>query len=249
MSKSVQKISIDVSNAGVYTPRVFAKSNDAGSRFIKVAMMENGEPLKIPIDYKIRANIQKSDGKHAYINCTNDENIITVPLSSQALASPGTAICDVSVLKDIHVLTSASFYIDVDKSVYDENAVESMDEYEELTRIVKEAKTDKHETLQAKNKAETMRDEAKAFRDDAQASKATAETHAISASNSKTAAEKAEANAQASEEDARASANKAETMRDETEALRDDAQRYAGAVAYNLMLDDDGYICLNYKED
>ena len=219
LSRSVQKISVDVSNAGVYTPRVFAKSNDAGSRFIKVAMLENGEPLEIPSEYKIRANIQKSDGKHVYINCTNDGNIITVPLSSQALASPGTAICDVSVLKDICVLTSASFYIDVDKRVYDENAVESMDEYEELTRLVKEAKTDKAEILDAKSKAETMRDEAKAFRDDAQASKATAETHASSANNSKAAAEKAEANAKASEKDSKASANKAETMRDEAKAF------------------------------
>ena len=86
----------------------------------------------------------------------------------------------------------------------------------------------------------------------ASAAAASAKEAASSASaawSSQTAAAKSESNAATSQKAAASSALASADSAAEAKEYRDAAAGYAGAATYSFMVDRDGYLCLNYKED
>lgn len=49
--------------------------------------------------------------------------------------------------------------------------------------------------------------------------------------------------------DAQTAANDAQTAASEAEGYKDQAAGYAGAASYSFLVDSEGFICLNYKEE
>ena len=79
-------------------------------------------------------NAQKPDGKHVYNTCTYSGSEVTVELTNQTLAAAGTAYCDIEVRTgdNTQLITSASFTIEIEKSMRSDDAILSANEFTEL---------------------------------------------------------------------------------------------------------------------
>lgn len=114
------------------TPRIYAKQYDKASRFITVRIMLGDEQLII--NSRCRLNAVKPDGKKCFAEGTvNEDGTVTFELTSNFLAIAGNIRCDVSVFDTDNneqiMLTSSTFYVVVEHSFYDENALISTDEW------------------------------------------------------------------------------------------------------------------------
>ena len=136
-----------VSNITVYfdnlvkniPPYLFAKQYDSNSRYIIVKMM--GSEGQYIVTSRCQLNATKPDGTHIYADGEiNQDGTVTFEISSNMLSAVGNVSCDVSIFDvddDSRVLlTSSTFYIVVDKSNYDEDAIESSDEFPALLNAI-----------------------------------------------------------------------------------------------------------------
>ena len=147
---------------------VQAKQGDKGTRFVRVSLTNNGAEFEIPSGVTVIANIQKPDRKFCFNECNLEENKVLVPLTNQALAVAGTAECDIEIRDGGGnlILSSQAFTIEIEKSMRDENAIESSNEFTALEKI---------------NAAEAARVKAEAARVEAEKKRVTAENGRVSA--------------------------------------------------------------------
>ena len=147
---------------------VQAKQGDKGTRFVRVSLTNNGAEFEMPSGVTVIANIQKPDRKFCFNECTLEENKVLVPLTNQALAVAGTAECDIEIRDGGGnlILSSQAFTIEIEKSMRDESAIESSNEFTALEKI---------------NAAEEARVKAEAARVTAENKRASAETSRASA--------------------------------------------------------------------
>ena len=114
---------------------IYAKQYDAKSRYI-IATIKNGY-RKIEINGAARFNAKKPDGTFFYTDCQiNDDSTVTVELDSQILSVDGEVSCDISIFDgDIPnrlILTTSTFFVIVEKSNYDLDAIKSSNIYVDL---------------------------------------------------------------------------------------------------------------------
>ena len=147
---------------------VQAKQGDKGTRFVRVSLTNNGAEFEMPSGVTVIANIQKPDRKFCFNECTLEENKVLVPLTNQALAVAGTAECDIEIRDGGGnlILSSQAFTIEIEKSMRDESAIESSNEFTALEKI---------------NAAEAARVKAEAARVEAEKKRVTAENGRVSA--------------------------------------------------------------------
>lgn len=117
---------------------VSAKQGDRQTRYIRVQLMNNGNEFNIPEEVTLIANIQKPDGHFCYNECANEENRVMVELTNQALAAAGTAHCDIEMRSKSGelILSSASFTIEIEKSMRNEDAILSCNEMTVLDKKI-----------------------------------------------------------------------------------------------------------------
>lgn len=118
---------------------VVAKQGDKATRFIRITLKNNGQDFEIPAGMKVIANIQKPDRKCCYNTCSYSGSTVTMELTNQALAVAGTAECDIEIrdANDEVVLSSQAFTIEIEKSMRDENAIRSSNEFTQLEQDVR----------------------------------------------------------------------------------------------------------------
>lgn len=147
---------------------VQAKQGDKGTRFVRVSLTNNGAEFEIPSGVTVIANIQKPDRKYCFNECTMEGNKVLVPLTNQALAVAGTAECDIEIRDSGGklILSSQAFTIEIEKSMRDESAIESSNEFTALEKL---------------NAAEDARVKAEAARVEAEKKRVTAEKERVSA--------------------------------------------------------------------
>lgn len=119
---------------------VVAKQGDKATRFIRITLKNNGQDFEIPAGMKVIANIQKPDRKCCYNTCSYSGSTVTMELTNQALAVAGTAECDIEIrdANDEVVLSSQAFTIEIEKSMRDENAIRSSNEFTQLEQDIRE---------------------------------------------------------------------------------------------------------------
>lgn len=115
---------------------VFAKQRDKQSRFIEITPLNSGQSYELGEGITARLHLTKPD-KHTVLN---DAAIaggkITVELTEQALAVAGTAVAEIGLYKGEALLSSQTFYIDIERAAYDPEAPESSDEYNALVNAL-----------------------------------------------------------------------------------------------------------------
>lgn len=217
---------------------VQAKQGDKGTRFVRVSLTNNGAEFEMPSGVTVIANIQKPDRKFCFNECTLEENKVLVPLTNQALAVAGTAECDIEIRDGGGnlILSSQAFTIEIEKSMRDESAIESSNEFTALEKI--------NAAEAARVKAEAARVEAEKKRVTAENGRVSAETErqkqlalmktaTTEAENAKTGALQAKSQAEQAAEMATQTANEAateakKTASDAAAAAKETAETAAG---------------------
>lgn len=123
---------------------VFAKQYDQKTRYVSITPLNNGASYTIGAGVTARLQMTKPDGTTVINDATITNNVIKAELTAQALAAAGIAVAEIGLYKNDELLSSQLFYVNVVKAAYDEDAVESSDEYGALvtaTNAANEAKT------------------------------------------------------------------------------------------------------------
>lgn len=122
---------------------IYAKQYDYNSRYIVVRIADSNKT--IPITGSVQLNATKPDGNHSYISgSVNEDGTVTIGLTPNLLAVEGKISCDITVFdsdnNDQVLLTTSTFFIIVDKSNYDIDAIESTNEFPIHCALVDELK-------------------------------------------------------------------------------------------------------------
>lgn len=119
----------------IYTT-IDAKQNDINSRFIEFTLVNNSLPLNLT-GHTVKIFAIKADNTLIFNNVTitnATEGKVLVELTSQALAVIGSLECELVIYgSNNSVLSTKSFAINVIKSIRDDLAVESTNEFTALT--------------------------------------------------------------------------------------------------------------------
>ncbi|MFR4969124.1 MAG: BppU family phage baseplate upper protein [Lachnospiraceae bacterium] len=115
-----------------------AKQGDKRTRFIRIALTNNGKVFTIPTGYIAIANIKKPDKHFCYNECKVTDNKVMVELTNQALAAAGTAHCDIEIrdAQNVYVLSSQAFTIEIEETNRNDAAIESCNEITALENKV-----------------------------------------------------------------------------------------------------------------
>lgn len=135
MNKSYQYLDIDV-NKKIHR-RLRAVQGDAKSRYILVSLYNNSMPFDLS-NCSVKIFGVKSD-KKIFFNYANiidtSKGQFEIELTSQALAVNGELQIQILVLgANQERLTTCTFFIDVDRTIVDDNAIQSENEFTALTK-------------------------------------------------------------------------------------------------------------------
>lgn len=176
IDKLITEISIDLyGETKEYL--VSAKQNDKNTRQIRVTLLNNGVPYEIPSDCVLIINIKKPDGKYVYNQCYSENNVVVVDLTNQMLAASGTATADINIktADNTQILSSASFTIEIEPSMYDDSTIMSSNEMNMLDAWI--AQTAEQEAIRVQ--AEKERIEAEKIRKQNESERISAESERI----------------------------------------------------------------------
>lgn len=117
-----------------------AKQGDRATRYVEVTLKDDGEPYIIPEGSHVTSYIRKPDRKKVYNDCEFSGEVVTVELTSQALAVAGTARCEIEIKSEDmeQLITSITFEVEIEPKVKDEDAIESTDEMTILEKKMKQ---------------------------------------------------------------------------------------------------------------
>lgn len=149
---------------------VSAKQGDKATRYVIAKLLNEGCAYMIPSGARVAMNVKKPDGKHVYNTCTYSGSEVTIELTSQTLAAAGTACCDIEVRTgdDAQIITSASFTIEIERSMRSDDAIISSNEFTELEDRIKGHIENLDDTEKWAREAEVQRQEGERSRIDAE---------------------------------------------------------------------------------
>lgn len=214
------------------------KRGENGARRLAIALYMHSVPYMADAGTTAVFRAIKPDNTKLFNSATITDNVVTVGLTTQTVAALGTVRCELSIYgTNNELLYSPQFDIIVEDYLYSDTAIESTDEYTDLTeaiskvnnivsteaaRVAAENQRVANET--ARGKAETKRETAETARAEAETARATAETERASAETTRASAE----SARVSNENIRKQAEKqrvsSETQRDTAETARSNAE-------------------------
>ena len=111
-----------------------AKQGDVNSRFLLATITELGVPFSIPSNNTVYLKVRKPDQTRTLTRGVISDGKALVELTSQTLAVPGIAHCEIRILQNdpIEDLKTIKFKINVDSSVYSDEIVESTSQFTAL---------------------------------------------------------------------------------------------------------------------
>ena len=139
MATITREISIDVAKLNRFAA-IVAKQYDKQSRFLKVTLLNNEEPISVDRNATVLINARREDnvGK-SFVGEVNDDGTVTVPLTYWMLELDGTVKCDISIIvgEDI-TLTTTLFELAVEEAACDEESIGNDDDYGLLVSLIQE---------------------------------------------------------------------------------------------------------------
>lgn len=182
MAKIVKSLSLDVSRQN-RIQAVVAKQYDKDSRFLKIQLTDEGEPIVVDLSSVVTINASRADAiSKAFAGEVNEDGTVTVPITYWMLELDDKVGCDVSVVDaQGRKLSTLNFTIEVEHSNHSGEDISEDENYDLLVTLlaeVAEAKDAEAKRVVAENArvtAETNRVNAETARDTAEKERAAAE--------------------------------------------------------------------------
>ena len=180
----------------------------------------------IPDGAESRIYARKPSGAEIYNAGSISESTVTIPVTTQMTAEYGTIPAQIQIIKDTQILNSYLIYLEIDRSIISDSAIESKDELTVLDELINEARNTISTVQQATQEATTQAayaeeqgDYAKAQGDAAKTQAASAKTQASAAQTAAGKANTAATSANSAVTSANNAANRANTAADRCEGL------------------------------
>ncbi len=253
MAEILKKLSVDVAKKNTFQALV-AKQGDMASRFLKVQLMNEGEPVTVDTSSSVTISARRSDEQSkTFLGTANGDGTVTVPLTQWMLAIDGEMSCSISVVDtEGRKLSTTSFKVNVEFSEYDDGDISEDENYDILVQLlteVRQTQSDAEKATSAANQAakdaNTAKDAANKAVEDYNASKQAVE-QAIASINdlNMTAAEDA-AKAEKAQNDAESAAARAEAAADQMQEQVDNINAQLALKGDNLFFnEEDGKLYL-----
>lgn len=188
MAKIVKSLSLDVSRQN-RIQAVVAKQYDKDSRFLKIQLTDEGEPIVVDQSSVVTINASRADNtSKAFAGEVNEDGTVTVPITYWMLELDDKVGCDVSVVDaQGRKLSTLNFTIEVEHSNHSGDDISEDENYDLLVTLlaeVAEAKDAEAKRVVAENArvtAETNRVNAETARDTAEKERAAAEQNRAAA--------------------------------------------------------------------
>lgn len=132
----LQTVYLDFGQDAEPRPSVFAKQYDKLSRYVRVICLDKGKPMVMTPAVTARVTALKPDGTQVIADAELDGDEVTFELSEQMLTVSGTVTAEIGLYMGEALLSSQIFDIDVRRSAYDPEAIESSDEYKTLEDVI-----------------------------------------------------------------------------------------------------------------
>lgn len=116
---------------------VWAKQGDSQSRYIEITPLNCGQEMKLESGVRAELRVTKHDKKVAVHTAAISNGVIIAELTNQILAADGEAVAEIALLKGAEILSTQTFVINVEKSAYNADKVESSDDYKALLETIK----------------------------------------------------------------------------------------------------------------
>ena len=214
------------------------KRGENGARRLAIALYMHSVPYMADAGTTAVFRAIKPDNTKLFNSATITDNVVTVGLTTQTVAALGTVRCELSIYgTNNELLYSPQFDIIVEDYLYSDTAIESTDEYTDLTeaiskvnnivsteaaRVAAENQRVANET--ARVSAEAERASAETARAEAETARATAETERASAETTRASAESSRAFSENIRKQAEKQRVSSETQRDTAETARSNAE-------------------------
>ncbi|WP_338630405.1 BppU family phage baseplate upper protein [Clostridium baratii] len=136
----LKKVTLEINKE--FNGKIKAKQNDT-ARYLLFTIVDNGVPFSLQ-GKEVKVFAVKPDGKLVYNACqiTNPTNgEVKLNLTSQMLAVPGTLKAELVINEGNEILSTIPFEIEVIKSLRDDRALESTNEFSVLLSKINEGQT------------------------------------------------------------------------------------------------------------
>lgn len=119
MAEIINELTLDVAR-GNRIQAVLGKQYDYKSRYLKVQIANNGEPIFVTAGTVVTINAMRADKQtNSFLGVVNDDGTVTVPITQWMLALDDYVKCDISMTDPQgRKLTTANFTVEVEHSNY-----------------------------------------------------------------------------------------------------------------------------------
>lgn len=138
MQNKVFRFNLDVKDKEFKTDFNLVQLDNTSMLVIK--LFDEGNKLETTKEDRAEIAIDKNDNTFCVLPCNLYDNEVNCTLDSNALASPGWTNCEVRILNEGKVLTSARFKIYIRENIVNNEKIKSTSEYKALEGLINEAK-------------------------------------------------------------------------------------------------------------
>lgn len=119
MAEIINELTLDVAREN-RIQAVLGKQYDYKSRYLKVRIANNGEPIFVTAGTVVTINATRADKQNnSFLGVVNDDGTVTVPITQWMLALDAYVKCDISMTDPQgRKLTTANFTVEVEHSNY-----------------------------------------------------------------------------------------------------------------------------------
>lgn len=138
MQNKVFRFNLDIKEKEFKTDFNLVQLDNTSVLVIK--LFDEGNKLETTKEDRAEIAIDKNDNTFCVLPCNLYDNEVNCTLDSNALASPGWTNCEVRILNEGKVLTSARFKIYIRENIVNNEKIKSTSEYKALEGLINEAK-------------------------------------------------------------------------------------------------------------
>ena len=139
MQNKVFRFNLDIKEKEFKTDFNLVQLDNTSILVIK--LFDEGNKLETAKEDKAEIAIDKNDNTFCVLPCNLYNNEVNCTLDSNALASPGWTNCEVRILNEGKVLTSARFKIYIRENIVNNEKIKSTTEYKALDRLINQAES------------------------------------------------------------------------------------------------------------
>lgn len=138
MQNKIFRFNLDIKEKEFKTDFNLVQLDNTSMLVIK--LFDEGNKLETAKEDRAEIAIDKNDNTFCVLPCNLYDNEVNCTLDSNALASPGWTNCEVRILSEDKVLTSARFKIYIRENIVNNEKIKSTSEYKALEGLINEAK-------------------------------------------------------------------------------------------------------------